>query len=155
MEFFPWCSVKGEKGPGAKGSPLIPQGEKMELSILIARIASVIYLSAALGGFFSTDYYRRIVDDLFANAALAYMTGFTAVILGALIAFYHNVWTTDWRVLITIIGWIAIIKGVAIIAFPGFIRRISVPFVTGTGLKLFPFAALLLGLLFGWFGFVA
>jgi hypothetical protein len=126
----------------------------MELSILIARIASVIYLSAALGGFFSKDHYRRILDDMYRNSALTYMAGFTTVILGALIVNYHNIWTRDWRVLITIIGWLALIKGVTIMAFPGFIRSISGPFVAGAGWKLFPYAALLLGLLFAWFGFV-
>jgi hypothetical protein len=37
----------------------------MQLSKLIARMASVIYLSASLGAFFSTDYYRKIAEDLF------------------------------------------------------------------------------------------
>ena len=48
----------------------------MQLSKLIARMASVIYLSASLGAFFSTDYYRKIADDLFSNSALTYVTGF-------------------------------------------------------------------------------
>ena len=82
------------------------------------------------------------------------MAGFTTVILGSLIAFYHNVWSGDWRVLITIVGWLAIVKGVALMAFPGFMRRISEPFVAGKCWKLFPYVAFLLGLLFGWFGFV-
>lgn len=95
--------------------------EEMELSILIARITSVVYLAAALGAVFSRDYYRRIVDDLFKNAALIYLMGFTAVILGFLIVNYHNIWVKDWTVLITILGWLALMKGVLIIAFPSFV----------------------------------
>jgi len=56
----------------------------MELSVLIARIASVVYLSAALGAVLSKDQYRRVADDMFKNAALTYLMGFTAVILGFL-----------------------------------------------------------------------
>jgi len=73
----------------------------MELSILIARIASVVYLSAALGAVFSRDHYRRVLDDLFKNAALTYFMGFTVVILGLLMVNYHNTWVKNWTVLVT------------------------------------------------------
>jgi hypothetical protein len=126
----------------------------MELSILIARIASVIYLSAALGGLLSADYYRRISDDIYRNAALTFMMGFTAVILGCLIVRYHNTWAMNWTVLITLTGWLALIRGVILIAFPKFFRRLSEPFYSPRGLKIFPYATLLVGLLFGYFGFV-
>ena len=82
----------------------------MQLSKLIARIASVVYLSASLGAFFSTDYYRKIAEDLFSNSALTYVTGFIIVIIGFLIVTYHNTWTKSWIVLITILGWLAMVK---------------------------------------------
>ena len=124
------------------------------LSILIAKIASVVYLSAALGAIFSANYYRRLVDDMFSNAALTYFMGFTTVIIGFLIVNYHNTWVRDWTVLITIIGWLALIKGVLIIAFPTFAQSYSERVFKGRGLKTFPYVAILLGLLFGYFGFV-
>lgn len=126
----------------------------MELSILIAKITAVIYLSASLGGFFSRDYYRRFADDMYKNAALAYMMGFMAVIVGFLIVHYHNLWGRDWTVLITIMGWLALIKGVLIIVFPKFIQRLSEPFLTERALKIIPYVTLAVGLLFGYFGFV-
>lgn len=126
----------------------------MELSILIAKIISVIYLSAALGGIFSADHYRGISDDIFNNAGLTYLTGFTAVIVGFLIVHYHNFWVSNWTVLITIIGWLGLIKGVLIIAFPKCVRRISESFLRGKGFKLFPYLAIFMGLLFGYFGYV-
>ncbi len=126
----------------------------MELSILIAKITAVIYLSASLGGFFSRDYYRRLADDMYKNTALTYMTGFMAVIVGFLIVHYHNLWVSDWTVLITIIGWLSLIKGFLIIAFPKFIQRLSELFLTERALKIYPYVTLSLGLLFGYFGFV-
>ena len=126
----------------------------MELSRLIAKIISVIYLSVAVGGIFSADHYRRILDNMFKNAALTYMTGFTAVIVGFLIVHYHNSWGRDWTVLITIMGWLALMKGVLIIVFPKFIPRFFEPIFKGMGLKIFPYVSILIGLLFGYFGFV-
>jgi len=126
----------------------------MELSELIAKIVSVIYLSAALGAVLNKDYYRRILDDLFQNAALTYLMGFTALILGSLMVNYHNSWTKDWTVLITILAWLALVKGVLIVAFPKFVQRYSRPFLGETGIKFVPYVAAFLGLVFGYFGFV-
>jgi len=127
----------------------------MELSIFIAKITAVIYLSAALGAIFSADHYRKLIDDMFNNAGLTYVTGFMAVIVGFLIVNYHNIWVKDWPVLITIMGWLALTKGVLIIAFPDFVRSYSKPIFVDRGLKIFPYIAILIGLLFGYFGFVS
>jgi len=126
----------------------------MELSILIARITSVVYLSAALGAVFSRDHYRRLLDDLFKNAALTYLMGFTAVVFGFLMVNYHNTWGKDWTVLVTILGWLALTKGVLIIAFPEFVYSYSKPILEGKGLQFFPYVAAFLGLVLGYFGFV-
>ena len=127
----------------------------MPLSKLIARIASVVYLSASFGAFFSADYYRKIADDLFSNAALTYVAGFITLIIGFLIVIYHNRWAKNWTVLITILGWLALLKGICLIAFPQFIHSLSERMFTDLGSKIFPYAALGLGLLFAYFGFVS
>jgi hypothetical protein len=126
----------------------------MELSILIARITFGVYLSAALGWVFSRDHYRRLPDDLFGNAALTYFIGFTALVLGSLMVHYHNIWRSDWTVLVTILGWLALIKGVLLIALPGFVQSYSKFIFEGSGFQLFPYLAVFIGLLFGYFGFV-
>ena len=126
----------------------------MELSILIAKITSVVYLSAALGAVFSRNHYRRVLDDLFKNAALTYFMGFTAVILGFLMVNYHNKWAKDWTVLVTILGWLALMKGVLIIAVPSFVQSYSKLIFEGKGVQFFPYVAAFLGLVFGYFGFV-
>ena len=127
----------------------------MELSILIAKIISVIYLSVAVGGIFSADHYRRLKDDMFNNTALTYFMGFTAVIIGFLIVNYHNIWGKNWTVLITIMGWGTLIKGVLIIAFPKLFHSYSKPFFKGRVLRILPYVWMFFGLLFGYFGFVS
>ena len=126
----------------------------MELSILIAKIVSLIYLSAALGCFFNRDYYLRIAQDMCKNAALTYLMGFMTVIFGFLIVNYHNRWESDWTVLITMIGWLSLVKGILIIVAPEFFQRLYEPFFTGRACKIIPYVTLAMGLLFGYFGFV-
>jgi hypothetical protein len=127
----------------------------MQLSKLIARMASVIYLSVSLGSFFSTDDYGKIADDLFGNSALTYVTGFITVIVGFLIVTYHNRWAKSWIVLITILGWLAMVKGICLIAFPQFVHTLSEQMLTDSGAQIFQYVAVCLGLLLAYFGFVA
>jgi hypothetical protein len=116
---------------------------------------ALIYLSASVGAFYSPDYYSRITDDLFSNAGLVYLAGFITVIFGLLIVNYHNRWVKNWTVLITIFGWIGLLKGLALIACPQGMQSLSGQMTAGSGSKFFPYAALCLGLLFTYFGFVS
>ena len=59
-------------------------------------MASVIYLSASLGAFFSADYYRKVADDFFNNAGLTYLGGFITAVIGLAIVNYHNCWRKNW-----------------------------------------------------------
>jgi hypothetical protein len=127
----------------------------MQLSKLIAKIASVIYLLASVGAFFGAYHYRKITDDLFSNAGLTYLAGFITVVIGLLIVTYHNRWTKNWTVLITILGWLALVKGIFLIAFPKFVQSLSERMFTDLGARIFPYVALCLGLLFAYFGFVS
>lgn len=127
----------------------------MQLSKLIAKIASVIYLSASLGAFLNPDMFHKVANDLFSNAGLTYLAGFVTVLIGLLIVNYHNVWGKNWTVLITCLGWLALLKGILLIVCPQFVHSLSERMFTDWGLKIFPYAELGLGLLFAYFGFLS
>ena len=87
---------------------------------------------------------RRILEngatsDLAANAALDLINA-------------HNIWVKDWTVLITIIAWAVTIKGFLLVASPNLLFSCSskLKFTKNWG-----FLIIALGLLFGYFGFVA
>lgn len=128
--------------------------ENMGLSILIARITAVIYLSAAAAAIINKDQYRRVAEDMFKNAALTYLMGFTAILVGMIIVNYHNIWVGNWTFLITILGWLAFIKGVLIIVVPRLVEKASKMVFSGKVLDWFPYVAGPLGLLFGYLGFM-
>jgi len=127
----------------------------MQLSKVIARMAAIIYLSSSISAFFIPDYYRKVSEDMFNNAGLTYLAGFVTVIIGLLIVHYHNIWAKNWTVLVTFLGWLALLKGILLIACPGFILSLSEGMLTERGLKIFPYTSLCLGLLFGYFGFLS
>jgi hypothetical protein len=127
----------------------------MEISILIARIIAVIYISFGIGLLTSRKYYQEQFTKLLNDSTYLILGGILAIIFGFLITEYHNIWTNDWRVVITIIGWVALAKGVWLIAFPKSVLVFEKLF-TNTKLLtiLIPFV-LLFGLFFVYVGFLS
>ncbi len=61
---------------------------------------------------------ERIVKDFSDNLGLVYVSGLFNLIIGLLVILSHNIWVADWRVLITIMGWLALTKGIVRLFFP-------------------------------------
>jgi hypothetical protein len=55
--------------------------------------------------------------------------------------------------LITLIGWLSLVKGVFLIIFPKFILHLTELILTDRCLKIVPYLTLVWGLLFAYFGF--
>ena len=60
------------------------------------------------------DVKRLIVE----NRAFGLTYGYLSLFLGLASVLLHNDWVMNWHVLITIFGWLALIKGVLVIAWP-------------------------------------
>ena len=125
----------------------------METSILIAQLAAVVYLTVGVGMLVSGDYYRKAFDKMFKEAGIWYLGGLMALISGFLIIKFHNVWE-GWPILVTLLGWLALLKGLLIFIFPEGFMDWSAGFVKKMGSQ-YGFVALVLGLIFGYFGFFA
>jgi glucose uptake protein GlcU len=55
---------------------------------------------------------RHKMFKLAADENFLYTTGFMSFTIGLITVLVHNVWTTDFRVIVTLMGWAALIKGV-------------------------------------------
>jgi uncharacterized membrane protein len=97
----------------------------METSIFLARILGLYCLIIGLGGLLHIKSYQRIIDGFVANAALVYFSGVFALLLGLLVIQCHNIWTLNWRVIITLIGWMSTLKGMYLIFVPGSLAQVA------------------------------
>ena len=126
----------------------------METSILIAKIIAIIYLSFGLGLLFNSHFYRNQIPKLLENSAYMIFGGFIAIILGLLIIEYHNNWVKNWTVIITIFGWIALVKGIFLLAFPNLLKLFKPLFSSNHMYKFLTPLILIFGLIFAYFGFL-
>jgi len=61
---------------------------------------------------------KSMREGMKSNRQTFFMFGFYELILGLLIVTSYNVWEVSYRLIITLIGWGAIVEGIMLIAFP-------------------------------------
>lgn len=97
----------------------------MQTSVFLAQLIGPVMLVAALGLLINRDGYRAMALSFLESAPLIYITGVLAMTAGIAIVLNHNVWTADWRVIITLFGWMATIGGVVRILFFGIVDKVG------------------------------
>lgn len=127
----------------------------MELSIFIAKLIGALYVAVGLGIIFDKAYYQKATNKMMDEAGLIYVGGAMALVTGVLLVTYHNIWVQSWEVIITILGWAALIKGVALLTFPTSTIRFYKSVLKGKAIAFAGPFALILGGILGYYGYIA
>lgn len=83
----------------------------MVLSFFLAKLMGLLMLIVGLAATANKELIPKIVKEISKNYALLIFSGFILTLFGLIIILSHNVWTSDWRMLITIMGWLILLKG--------------------------------------------
>lgn len=128
----------------------------MERSIFIARIFALCYLIMGTAFLLNRKAFQRVMEDFSKNAALVFFSGLFALVIGVVMILSHNIWVANWTVIITIIGWLALIKGIWIIVFPNSVSKFMQFYQKNeTPLIVHSIVALIFGMVLAFFGFFA
>ncbi len=102
---------------------------------------------------FNKRFILNVVQEIENSKALLWLNGFIAFILGAATLSLYSEWTSDWRVVITIVGWLCILKGIGLMVFPGTFLAIYKKFKVEPAIMVSGVIAILLGLGLLYLGF--
>jgi len=128
----------------------------METTVFIAKVFGIFYLVVAAGILFNRQFYRSFMEDFCKNTALIFLSGMFALLAGIVIVLLHNVWKADWAVIITVIGWLALVKGIWIIVLPGTVTGFIQVYQKNENLLMFHgIIALIFGVILTFLGFFA
>ncbi len=128
----------------------------MALSLVLAKVFGLLYLVVGLGMLINRAYYRKVMTDFTTNYSLAFYGGAVALVAGLFMVLFHNLWVGGWEVLITILAWIALVKGVLLLLAPKAMMGLAQMFTKNDNLfVLWGVLVVILGLVLGYFGFVA
>jgi len=127
----------------------------MDVSIFIAKIIGLVYVVIGLGMFLNGKYYKKMVDSMMKESSVWYFGGIVALIIGFLIVSVHNVWEFSWVVLVTIIGWMAFLKGLLLLMAPKWMMSMGMGiFKKFKSFSILGIIIVIVGLIFSYFGFL-
>lgn len=93
----------------------------MDISIFFAQLwGSFFLIFGAL--FIITGQLGRTIE-MTDDKAFVISTGYITLIMGLVTVILHNVWVYDWPVVITVLGWSTLLKGIMKIGFPEQIHK--------------------------------
>jgi len=130
----------------------------MQISAYVAFIFGVYVLTVALRMLFNPSIIRGTMNKFVDDRPLVFLTGVLALMGGATLVWFHNYWVNDWRILITVFGWMALIEGFLMIIAPVSLTRLahamlkSDRVVQALGAAYLPFGAFLIYCAFPYFG---
>jgi hypothetical protein len=87
-------------------------------SIFLAKLLGPVLLVVAAGALGQRDAFAAVTRDFLDHPALIYLSGLLAVPAGLAIVLAHNLWVADWRLLVTLFGWLMLLSGCVRLAAP-------------------------------------
>ncbi|MES2986257.1 MAG: hypothetical protein V4686_04020 [Patescibacteria group bacterium] len=125
----------------------------MQTTIFFVQLWGPILLAIGLGIFISRKYYIRLYRDLEKNSLAVLGLGIAFMAVGIIQTAVHNVWRTLPQIVISILGWGTLIKGILFLVIPGVVDKTGDWEVKS---KLIPLAGsvmIVLGLYLTWLGY--
>ncbi|KTC92405.1 hypothetical protein OQJ18_10280 [Fluoribacter dumoffii] len=101
----------------------------MDISKFLSKVLGIYLIVVSIAIFFNGDQFTIYIKELLKNAPLMLVMGFWTFIIGLLMVVSHNIWQWSWRLLVTIISWLILLKGVSIIFYPHYIDLASLLFI--------------------------
>jgi len=118
----------------------------MEKSYFLAKVIGLYCLIVGIVMLINMPQFIQYIDQLAHNPSLMFLCGFFTVILGILVIASHNVWRLHWSVLISLVGWLVLIKGLSLMLFPEYLDHFTIRMM---GSQTFAYSAAALDFILG------
>jgi fatty acid desaturase len=122
----------------------------MELTVFFAKLWGAFFV--VFGSLFIITKQLGRTIEMTDDKAFVISTGYITFLMGLCTAILHNVWVWDWPLVITILGWSTLFKGILKIGFPEVIHEQAQRFKKRQWLSAI--FLLVLGAWLLWMGFV-
>jgi hypothetical protein len=127
----------------------------MNTSTFLSKVLGIYLVLVSSAMLVNMHQFITLINGLMNDAPLLFVIGFFTLILGVIMVVSHNVWEWNWRVVITLIAWMTLLKGACLIFSPAWMHQATDVFLmqdlnVAYAAAGFDFA---LGMLLMYFGF--
>ena len=127
----------------------------MQTSIFLAKLLGPILLVAGVALLVNRKELDALGQEVLRSHILLFVLGLIDFSVGLAIVLNHNVWVADWRVVITLLGWLLIVRGAVRILIPDQVRPLGAKVLKNANVVTGSLAVTaVLGLVLSYFGYV-
>ncbi|MFA6119171.1 MAG: hypothetical protein WCT85_01300 [Parachlamydiales bacterium] len=83
------------------------------LSIYLAQLIGLVFFIIGIAFIFKPADFQILAREAVKSYPIIIVVSSLRLIVGLAIILAHNLWVADWRVLITILGWMSLIMAIA------------------------------------------
>ena len=127
----------------------------MNISKFLSKALGIYFLIGSIAMLVNMQGFINNINALINDKSAMFIIGFVTLIVGILMVVSHNIWQWHWRLIITLLAWLTLIKGTTLIITPQLLNQITVSYIESTPIAYtgagFDF---LLGLVLIYFGFI-
>jgi hypothetical protein len=89
----------------------------MDISLFLAQVFGLYFILAGVVILVRPGAATELIR-LFADRRAVYLSGFVALIVGIPLVLVHNIWDGSWRVFVTGLVWLTLLKGITLLFVP-------------------------------------
>ncbi len=94
----------------------------MNLSNFLAELWGITIVVVSLAFLMKPKRLEKIFTEV-ENEATMFLWGMVSLVIGIAMVLVHNVWEPDWRIIITLLGWLTLVKGLDTLFLPERMRK--------------------------------
>jgi hypothetical protein len=127
----------------------------MQTSIFLAKLLGPILLIAGIAMLVNRKGLDAIGQELLRSPLLFLLLGIIDLAIGLAIVLTHNVWVVDWRLIITLLGWLLMMRGAVRMLIPDQVKPLGAKLLKNPNAVTGSLAVTTaLGLVLSYFGYV-
>ena len=88
------------------------------MELIIERVVALFYLIAGFSCIFQARIWIDLSKELLKKPNSLILWSIVFLPFGLIVILGHNLWVADWRIIVTLVGWLATIKCVLYLLFP-------------------------------------
>lgn len=126
----------------------------MNISKFLSKVIGIYLIIVSMAMLVNMHQFVICIRALINDMPLMFICGFFTLIPGILMVLSHNIWEWSWRVIITIISWMVLLKGAGIIMYPLYVNKLSLLFVQNINvIYIVALSDFAVGIILSYFGF--
>jgi hypothetical protein len=94
------------------------KGLTMTTSKMIAGLIGPTLVAIAAAMLINFASFPALAEQISRDPALIFVSGVLLLVAGLAIVRAHNIWAGGWPVLVTVLGWVAVLGGLVRMLFP-------------------------------------